>query len=98
MPIESSLHSMSHHELARFRYVLWIRFNGYFRLVLITILHVQTGHLSFVSDKGIPKSSTTIVAPPESYPDAGLEASMLNPSTPLGSDIVHKPKLNKKEK
>jgi hypothetical protein len=32
----------------------------YFRLVLITILHVQTDHLSFVSDKGIPKSNTTI--------------------------------------
>jgi hypothetical protein len=35
--------------------------NGYFRLVLITILHVQTDHLSFVSDKGIPKSNTTIL-------------------------------------
>ena len=33
---------------------------GYFRLVLIPILHVQTDHLSFVSDKEIPKSDTTI--------------------------------------
>jgi hypothetical protein len=34
----------------------------------------------------------------QTYPDAELEASMLNPSTPLGSDIVHKSKLDKKEK
>ena len=31
-----------------------------FRLVAITLLHVQTDHLSFVPDKGIPKSNTTI--------------------------------------
>ena len=29
---------------------------------------------------------------------AWFEASNLSPSNPLGSDIVHKPKLNKKEK
>jgi hypothetical protein len=43
------------------RYPFSFRIRRYFRLlVLITILHVQTDHLSFLSDKGIPKSSTTI--------------------------------------
>ena len=31
------------------------------------------------------------------YPDVGLEALMLSPLNPLGSDIVHKPKLNKRK-
>ena len=33
---------------------------GRFRLVAITLLHVQVDHSSFVTDKGIPKSNTTI--------------------------------------
>jgi hypothetical protein len=45
---------------ASHRYPFSFRIRRYFRLVLITILHVQTDHLSFVSDKGIPKSNTTI--------------------------------------
>jgi hypothetical protein len=36
------------------------RIRRLFRLVVITLLHVQVDHLSFVSDKGIPKSNTTI--------------------------------------